>query len=267
MRIKLILFIPIIIIIFMFNACKDSGTDPGPNGGTPVADSSYFPTTDGAYYKYNIERTDSNGTQTGTRSSFYNGTEVIGTTTYQVQIDSLLLTGQAEIIDSMYFRKSEINSGIFYYLDTTGLASSVPGLDTLLQYITLDTEMRIMLFPVYNNSNWTVFKMNLNLPPLQPFNPVELKASFDGEETLNLNLNPPREVETVRLKFTLNVKTDPFQPTRVYTAFGWVASGIGFVKWQGNGTIVGVFTGNGVDFDDTTSVYTQSITHFNLIDN
>jgi hypothetical protein len=109
--------------------------------------------------------------------------------------------------------------------------------------------------------------MNVNIPPLQPFNAVLLRGTYDGMENLTLGFDPPRNVDAVRLKFTLSIRLDPFAPVRTYTAFGWIASGIGFVKWQGNGTVVGVFTGNGVDFDDTTSVFTQNITQFNLIDN
>ena len=99
MKIKLILLMLTGSIIFMFNACKDSGTDPGPgNGGNQIADSTYFPTSENAFYKYTIERIDSNGAQTtGTRSSFYSGTDVKGGVTYRIQVDSLILTGQPEV--------------------------------------------------------------------------------------------------------------------------------------------------------------------------
>jgi hypothetical protein len=265
MKIKFVSLTLLVLVVYFFNACKDSGTDPKPGNGNQVADESYFPATNGAYYKYNIDRTDSNGSQTtGTRSSFYNGTQQIGPTTYQVQIDSLILAGQAALVDSMYFRKSDNGSGIFYYLDTTGLASSVPGLDTLIQYITLSNEMRLLLFPMLEDSDWEVFKMNLNYLGVLNFNPILLSAAYDGTETLQLNSTPPRSVESVRIKFTITIRTNPFESPRTYTAFGWIAQGIGFVKWEGNGTIIGVFTGNGVDFDDTTSVFTLNISQFNL---
>jgi hypothetical protein len=199
---------------------------------------------------------------TGTRSTFYSGTSIIGGVTYQVQIDSVFLTGQTAVVDSMYFRKT--NTGVFFYLDTTGLAASVPGLDTLIQYITLDSELRLLLFPLLDNSNWTVFKMNINYQGLLNFNPIELKTTFDGKETLTLNLIPSRTVEAVRLKFTLTIKPGPFDPVQSYTAFGWIATGIGFVKWQGSGTIIGVFTGNGVDLDDTTSVFTENLIEYRI---
>jgi len=265
MKRKLILFVFVSGMIYFFNACDESNTNEPPPEGEQVADSSYFPAEDNSYYKYSIERPDSNNNQTtGTRSSFYDGTEIKGNVTYKVQIDSVFLSGQTSTEDSMYFRKT--GTSVFYYLDTTGLASSVPGLDTLLQYITLDSELRLLLFPLLDNSNWTVFKMNINYQGLLNFNPIELKTTFDGKETLTLDLNPSRIVEAVRLKFTLTIKPGPFDPVRSYTAFGWIATGIGFVKWQGNGTIVGVFTGNGVDLDDTSSVFIENLIEYNRID-
>jgi len=266
MKSKLLLFILIISTVYIFNACEDSGTDPeNGEGGTQVADASYFPNEDGAFYKYNIQR-DSAGTVTsGTRSSFYSGNQTVGGTPYQLQLDTLNFQGLPAILDSLFFRKT--NSGVFYFLDTTGFASSVPGLDTLIQYITLDTEVRILLFPMLDNSSWSVFRMNLNYQGILNFDPVVLSARYDGTENLQLNLNPPKNVDAVKLRFTLSIKTDPFGETTTYTTYGWIAQNIGFVKWEGNGTIIGLFTGNGVDFDDTTSVFTQNIIEFNLIDN
>jgi hypothetical protein len=110
--------------------------------------------------------------------------------------------------------------------------------------------------------------MNINYQGVINFNPVELRAEYEGKDSLVLNLAPPRSVQAVRIKFTLNIRTDPFSTTTTqYVARGWIAKGIGFVKWEGNGTIVGVFTGNGVDLDDTSSVYTENLIEYNRIDN
>lgn len=266
MKSKLILFLFITGIIYFFHACDDdSGTNDPEGEGEQVADTSYYPNEEDSYYKYSVERPDTNGNQTsGTRSSFYSGTNIIGGVTYQVQIDSVLLTGQAAIVDSLYFRKTD--TGVFFSLDTAGLAGSVPGIDTLIQYITLDSELRLLLFPLLDNSSWTVFRMNINYQGIINFNPIELKTTFDGKETLDLQVSPPRTFEAVKLKFTLTIKPGPFDPVQTYTAFAWIVQGIGIVKWQGNGTIVGVFTGNGVDLDDTTSVYTENLIEYNRID-
>ena len=261
MKRKYILFILFISIVYLFNACKESNTSEPPNA-VEVADSTYFPSNDGSYYKYDAES--KNGSQeTGERYTYYRGADIKGTTTYQVQIDSIILTGQASVESRSYFRKSE--SGVFFFLDTTGLAASTPDLIPYLQYLTIDSEMRLLFLPVTDNSSWTVFKMNINSSGLS-FNPVVVTAAYDGKETLTLNLNSSNvNVETVKLKFTLTIAI-PGTTTQTYTAFGWIASGIGFVKWEGNGTLIGAFTGNGIDFADTSSVHTQTLVEYNIGD-
>ncbi len=56
---------------FLLNSC-DSGGSTGNSGNED--NSNYFPNNDGAYYKYNVNRTDSDGVQiSGIRSVNYNG--------------------------------------------------------------------------------------------------------------------------------------------------------------------------------------------------
>jgi len=261
MKNKILLFILFGIMIYSFNACKESSTNENPPGD-PVADTSYYPVSDGTFYKYNIQ-TDSSGNQnSGERITYYSGTSVKENVNYQIQVDTLTFGGLSSSTIS-YFRKTD--TGVFFYLDTTGLAGAVPGLDTLLQYLTIDSELRLLLLPVFDNSTWTAFKMNLNYQGLINFNPVELTAVYDGKETLTLNLNPSENVECGRLKFTLKYRSSPFNPAQEFSpAYGWIAKGIGIVKWQGNGTIIGVFSGNGIDFDDSTSVFTQNLIDYRI---
>jgi hypothetical protein len=262
MKNKILLIILFGVMIYAFNACKESSTTENPQGD-PVADTSYYPVSDGSYYKYTITRDSSSSQTNGERVTYYNGTGIKGNVNYQVQIDTLTLAGQSIPPTISYFRRTD--TGVFFFLDTTGLSASVPGIDTLLQYLTIDSEMRLLLLPVYDNSNWTVFKMNLNYQGVINFNPVELTAVYDGKETLTLNLNPSENVECVRLKFNLKYRSSPFNPTQEFSpAYGWIAKGIGIVQWQGNGTIVGVFSGNGIDFDDSSSVFTQNLIDYRI---
>lgn len=259
MKRNLILFVLIAASIYFINACKESSTTESP-AGTVVADASYYPVNDGTSYKYNVDRTDSNGTKTtGERSTRYLGAQVIANVAYQAQFDSINMSGQTSTSLS-YFRKTD--SGVFFFLDTTGLSVSTPELIPYLQYLTIDSEMRLLFFPVSDNSNWTVFKMNINTEGFS-FNPVEVNTTYDGRETLTLNLNSvSTDVEAVRLKFTLKYQTDPFTIPQNFIAYGWVAKDIGFVKWEGSGTIIGAFTGKGVDFADTSSIVLMNVTEF-----
>jgi hypothetical protein len=264
MKKNLILFVLLVGAVCFINSCKkESSSSENPSAGTDIADASYYPVGDGTSYKYNVARTDSDGTQnSGERTTHYEGTQLIGNTTYQAQIDSINISGITSVSLS-YFRKSE--TGVFFFLDTTGLAASTPELIPYLQYLTIDSEMRLLLFPIEDNSNWSVFKMTINATGFS-FSPVEVTAAYDGKETLTLNLNSGNvDVETIRLKCTLKVQTDPLSPPQSFSAYCWLAKDIGLVKWDGNGTIVGAFTGNGIDFADTSSTVIMNVTDYNIL--
>ncbi len=244
----------IIILGLLINACnKDNTTNPPAPNNTE-----YFPNGDGSTYTYSIAKTDSNGTQTtGTRSTEYTGTEVKNGTTYQVQIDSLNLSGVPSISFS-YFRKT--NDNLYYFLDTTGLSSAIP--DSFRNNISLDAEMNLLSFPIDESKTWSVFKLSVvyifSIPVLT------VDGSFDGKESLTLHLNSGDvNKDAVRLKYSLNLQV-PGGPTTSFDAFAWLVDGIGIVKWQGNAAILSAFTGGGINLSDTTSVITQSLTSYNV---
>ena len=231
MKRNLILFVLLVGTVCFINSCKkESSSSESPPTGTDIADASYYPAGDGTSYIYNVDRTDSNGTQnSGERTTHYQGTQLIESTTYQVQIDSINISG-ITTTNLSYFRKSE--TGVFFFLDTTGLAASTPELIPYLQYLSIDSEMRLLLLPIDDNSNWSVFKLTINGAGFS-FSPVEVTTAYDGKETLTLNLNSGNvDVETIRLKFTLKVQSDPLNPPQSFIAYCWLAKNIGLVKWN-----------------------------------
>ena len=248
-------FIIIMILGLLVSACnKDNSTNP------PVQNyTGYFPDGDGTTYTYSIAKTDSNGTQTtGTRSTEYSGTEVKNGTTYQVQIDSFDISGLSSVSLS-YFRKT--NDSLYYFLDTTGLSSSIP--DSLQNNISLDKEMKILSFPVNENKTWSVFQLSIKYAIFN-LNVLTVDGAYDGTENITLNLNSgDTNKDAVRLKYTLSIKV-PGGPTTEYNAFAWLVDGIGIVKWQGNAAILDAFAGGGIDLSDTTSVITQNLTSYNI---
>lgn len=248
-------FLVVIILAFLINACnKDSSTAP------PVQnDQGYFPNTDGTNYTYSVEKTDSTGTHTaGSRTTEYSGTGVKNGITYQIQVDSLNISGISDISLS-YFRRT--NDTLFYFVDTTGLAASIP--DSLRGYVSLDKEMKVLSFPVTENKSWQVFKLSIrylifNLPVLT------VDASYAGTESLTLHLTSGDVTkDAVKIKFTLTVSV-PEVPSASYDAYAWLVDGIGIVKWQGNGTILNALSGGGIDLSDTTSVITQSLISYDV---
>ena len=248
-------FIIIMILGLLVSACnKDNSTNP------PVQNyTGYFPDGDGTTYTYSIAKTDSNGTQTtGTRSTEYSGTEVKNGTTYQVQIDSFNISGLSSVSLS-YFRKT--NDSLYYFLDTTGLSSSIP--DSLQNNISLDKEMKVLSFPVNENKTWSVFQLSIKYAIFN-LNVLTVDGAYDGTENITLNLNSgDTNKDAVRLKYTLSIKV-PGGPTTEYNAFAWLVDGIGIVKWQGNAAILDAFAGGGIDLSDTTSVITQNLTSYNI---
>ncbi len=245
----------IILLGLLINACnKDNSTNPPVQNNT-----GYFPNGDGTTYTYSIAKTDSNGTQnTGTRSTEYSSTEVKNGTTYQVQIDSINISGVSSVSLS-YFRKT--NDSLYYFLDTTGLSASIP--DSLRNNVSLDAEMKILSFPVDVNKTWPVFTLSIKyliftIPVLT------VEGAYDGTENVTLHLNSGDiNKDAVRLKYTLSIEV-PGGPTTEYHASAWLVDGIGIVKWQGNAAILDAFAGGGIDLSDTTSVITQSLTSYDI---
>jgi hypothetical protein len=255
---KIILRLVILsIALFIYSCSKDSPTNTGGNGG---AGSSYFPNGDSTYYKYTVNTTDTAGAEIeGTRTSRYNGTQPLEGTVYQVQYDTAVFQSQTTS-STAYFRKTD--TGVFYFLDTTGLGASIP--DSLEQYITTDSEVRALLFPLAAGSYWPVFKVTLHYGPIT-FAPVDVSASYAGTEDIPLNLVSGQITKSaIKIKYVLKLTFDFGAPSRNYEAYAWIVDGIGIVKWEGNATLLNGISGGGINFDDTTRVVSQSLIDYNV---
>jgi hypothetical protein len=259
---KFRLYIAVLLgMTLMFTACKDEDNvvDP-PTGDT----GNYFPGNDGAYYRFNFEYQDTAGVSTGgSRVTRYTGNTTIGGTVYMQQTDSIF-TSEMNTSSVTYFRKTD--TGVFYFLDTTGLGNTVP--DSILQYITIDGEMRAMALPLVETSQWPVFKMTLNY--IITLTVIEVSANVTGKENITLNLitgNENKEAYKIRYLLTLRIP-NPDNPLQTITeteeAFAWAVSGIGIVRWQGSAAVVAAFTGGGIDIDESTAVVTQNLVEYRL---
>jgi len=263
MRFKTFIVVIGLLTGLLLNACKEETTAPG-NGNTSE---NYFPNSNGTYYKYNFERTDSTQAKIpGTRSSTYQGTQMLGPTSYQVQIDSVIIAGQPFTSNS-YFRKTD--GGVYYFLDTTGLSETFPdSLKAYLQYITFDSEFRFLPLSVVNAQPWDVFKMNFQLSALT-ISIIGVKGYYEGKEPVKLNLNTGTvSKEAVKLKYELTLSIPNLQTFQVQTstfdAFVWLVDGIGIVRWEGNAVILGTFGGQGISFGDSTSSIAQSLVQYDI---
>jgi hypothetical protein len=242
-----ILFLSLLFFAaFLINACSDSST----GSGGEEDNSNYFPNNDGAYYKYNVSRRDSDGVQTqGTRSVKYSGTKP--GTAYQRQIDSSTI-GIFTIVSESYFRKT--GTGVYYFLDTTGLASNIPpGYQYLIPQLVIDPEMILLTTPPQND--WPVFKILLVTSSI-----ISVNATSLGKENFSSGAVTG---EALKVKYDVNI-TIPLLPAQILTAFCWFVPNVGAAKWEGNATVINALSGGGIDFGDSTIVVTQDLVYYSL---
>jgi hypothetical protein len=264
---KIILICAVFSAAILFNACKSkSTTEPA----TPSVSGDFFPNGDGTAYKYNTVTTDSNGTKTsGTRSTTYSGTTVIGGSTFQNEVDTVTVSGFSTVAHSFFLKTSlSTGSSVEYALDTTGLSQTIP--DSLMQYVQLDATLKFLQTPFQDGGSWPVFNLSLKFGVIS-FNLVNVTAYYEGMEQVPLNLVTGNVTENAaKIKYVLKLTIPNLQNplgtpyTATYNAYAWFSSGIGIVQWQGNQAVLGAFSGGGINLGDTTSTVTQSLVSYKI---
>lgn len=257
---KISLVVLVFLTGFLINSCKNDNSPTENN--QPPGNNNYFPSSEGNFYKYNTEISDLNGKDSGTRSTRYSNTNKQNGV-YKLQVDSLILNGNVSISNSL-FRTTD--AGVYYFLDTTGFAANLPSdIIQYLPFLTFDNEMILLSFPFQDGKSWSVFKVNANI---QGFNItlVDAEAFYLGKENIALNLLSGNTTkEAAKIRYDLTIKTNPLsQDSEEFSATAWVVDNIGIVKWEGNGLLLSVFTGGGINWADTSSVISQNLIDFSL---
>lgn len=234
---KSILFILSTIIIAL--GCKESTTEPKAD----LTSADYFPNSDSNYYFYNIFVSDSVGSQSGEKRTYYNGDTTILQTPYQIELDTFTINGVQSVSES-FFRKSK--TGVFYYvdIDTSVITAIIP--DSLRGAISFDNEYRLLYQPVELNQTWPVYRISVNYLSIQ-FDILTIDAKVINKNTVDLNLNDStitKEVFTIR--YTAKLTTDLNQPPLTYGANGLIAEGIGFIMWDGYSEMINFFSGGNI---------------------
>ncbi len=269
---KIVLLLSVVGLIFLA-ACSKNDTTTGTDNGSNSDTTNYFPATNGNYYKYSLDRTDSTGTQsTGTRSATYNGTKTITGTEYQVKVDSTFISGFTTTSET-YIRKSAPDKdthiyGVYVYLDTSGISNLIP--DSLLQYVKISDEMTLYSFPLAQVTNWSVLSVKFIFGPVTvPL--VDVEATYEGTENVNLNLmSGAKTMSAAKIKYDLtltipdanNIFGTP--TTQVYTAHAWLVNNIGPVKWDGNASLLNAIVGGDIVLADTSGTMSQSLIDYKL---
>ena len=270
---KIVLLLSITALIFIA-ACSKSDNSVGNNdgGGNNNSDTTnYFPNTDGNYYKYSVDRTDSTGTQsTGTSSSTFSGNKTILNTVYQIKVDTTTLSGISTTSES-YLRKSDATSanyGVYVYLDTSGISDLIP--DSLLQYLDIGNEMILYSFPFTDGKTWPVLNVKLNFGVFV-LTLVSLNGTYEGEENVNLNLvSGSKTMSAAKIRYDLTLTIPDVNnifgtpTTQVFTAHAWLVKKIGPVKWDGNAALLNAVVGGDILLADTTGTLSQSLIDYKL---
>ncbi len=257
----------LIAMTFLISSCKSANTTE-PNNTNSGSSKEYFPNSDGNYYKYSTERTDSSGTKSaGTSSTTYSGTKTVGSVTYQNQIDTVTFAG-INATSVSFFRKT--SGGVYFLFDTTGFSSSITDSALLgyLQYVQISPEMELLQLPITDGASWDVFSLGLKIGAISA-NIITVKANYVGTEDVTLaNSQTIKNAAKVKydFKITLPNPQNPLQTgvERDYTAYAWFGENIGIVKLQGNGAILGPFTGSGISIGDTTTTVTQTLVSYQV---
>jgi len=256
LRILIQIVISITVLVFLFSCTSKEPTAP-PSGQVP----DYFPNSDSTNYLFTVTESDSTGIlKTGSRYVFYNGDTLINGTSYKFQKDSVK-TG-SEIEERMSnFRKSE--TGVFYFIDTSGFAAALP--DTLRNRMTITSEMQTLLLLLAEGSFWQVFKVTIALQPGITYAPYRITASYVKEEDVLLHLvSGDLNVTAKKNKYDLEFRFDPEEPTKKFTAFSWVADKIGITKMDGNAIVVNTILNSEVNLDDSSKTVTQDLIDYNI---
>ena len=234
----------ILFTLMVVAGCKESTTESQPD----ITSADFFPNSDGNYYYYNIIVSDSTGSQSGGKKTFYNGDTTLQQTPYQIEVDTFNINGIQSVIKS-FFRKSE--TGVFYYvdIDTNGFNAIIP--DSLQGAISFDQEYRLLYQPLELNQIWSVYKITVNYLSFQ-FDIFTLDAKVISKNTIDFvfnNSTVTKEVFTIR--YTAKLTTDLNQPPLTFSATGEIAEGIGFISWEGDSEVINFLSGRNIYLPET----------------
>ncbi|NNG27377.1 MAG: hypothetical protein HKM87_07615 [Ignavibacteriaceae bacterium] len=243
-------------MVFLISCTSKEPTAP-PSGQIP----DYFPNSDGTNYLFTITETDSTGIlRTGSRYVYYDGDSLINGTSYLFQKDSIRMSTEIEERISN-FRKSE--TGVFYFVDTSGFAAALP--DTLRNRMTITSEMQTLLLLLAEGSFWQVFKVTIELQPEITFAPYRITANHVKEEDVLLHLiSGDLNVTAQKIKYDLEFRLNPEEPAQKFTAFSWVAVKIGIIKIEGNSIVVNAILNGEVNLADSSKTVTQNLIEYSI---
>jgi hypothetical protein len=243
------------ILFFMFIAlisCKeDTVTNP------PSDNSDFFPAKVGSKYYYNFYFYVNPALNGGKTISIVDTTNILGTPYFE-EIDSLIFD-RSLTVDTTFFRKSR--TGIFYFIDTTGVSEFIP--DSIRNQLSIDTESRLLFFPLTLNQTWPVYQVDITFSGVPIFSIVKIIAKVVDSYQLTRTFRDSSITRTVnKIKYDMDIQLSPTSPKETYTAFGHTMDGVGFIKWEGEEFVLNLIRGGKLNF---TGTITSSVVFEELV--
>jgi hypothetical protein len=230
-----------------------------PNEPPPPDYPDYYPGGIGSTFKYSIVEKDSAGNliQSGTRNILFSGRYNLNGINYTTQDDSLDFGSQSSVATYL-FRKTE--TAVFYAVDTSQIAQLIP--DTLKQFVSLRDEMQLLFYPLTIGSSWSLYRVTAEVQPGIEVKILDIIASFENSETINLNLTTGTiTVTSQKVKYTIELYSEISAEPERYTAYMWYVANIGLVKFEGNQFVVSI-GGGGIIFEPTSNILQQELIEY-----
>jgi hypothetical protein len=230
-------------IAFIINLILLSGCSEEKLPTPPTMDIEAFPSEAGTNYTFNISFGQPNSI-TGIKKSrvlpkanIKLNSDIVSI--YQPQLDSIIYQGNT-LIDTTYFRKT--SSGVFYFIDTTGFSQLVP--DSLKSFLAIDTESRILFFPLSLNQTWPVYQVDIKIGGIPVFSPIRAFAKVVDFYKMDFVVRNSKITSNVyKIEYNLEIQLSPEGQIERQTAIAHFATGIGFIKWEGQTNVVNLVKG------------------------
>jgi hypothetical protein len=244
-----------LLTLVIFGGCNSNSPNEPPAPNYP----DYYPDGIGSTFEYSVTETDTLGNivQGGTRNILYSGTYLFNGTNYTTQDDSLNFGSQSSV-ETYLFRKTE--TGVFYAVDTSQISLLIP--DTLKQFVSLRDEMQLLFYPLTSGSSWSLYRITAEILPGIEIKILDIIASFDGTEQVDLNLTTGTvSVTSQKVKYTLELYSEIGSAPETYTAYMWFVANTGLIRYQGNQFIVSI-VGGGITFEPSPNILTQELNQY-----
>lgn len=230
-----------IIILFAIIGCKEESIV-----APPSESDDFFPLKSSARYSYNFYY-DTNPELIGSKVITVENAININGTEYFTELDSSVFE-RALNIDTAYFRKS--NTGVFYYIDTTGISVFIP--DSIRNQLEIDIESRLLFFPLSLNQTWPVYEVNFTLGGVPVYSLIKISAKVVDSYLLTRAFTDSSITRLVnKIRYDMDVQLSPTSPKETFTAYGYTMNGIGFIKWEGETLVLSLIRGGMLDFSGT----------------